>query len=169
MLSEVHIMGDYWSEGVDEPTELGELIASAKDLGSIEALGRLQAMLAGFVETLGISETVLVVAVPPGPDRDAHPVPQLATAVGLALGAEVGVLIERRNATARLRVTPPEQRRELVHAARYEIVGDVVGRHVVLVDDVILTGTTLRHLAGLLVAAGAERVDAVVVGRTRLS
>jgi predicted amidophosphoribosyltransferase len=169
MPSEVHVLGDYWREGVDEPTELGELIASAKDLGSAEALSRLREMLFDFVGTLDLPETCLVVAVPPGPEREAHPVPSLATAVGSGLGADVVAVIERRDATARLRDTPPDRRRAVVEAARYEIVGDVRGRHVVLVDDVILTGTTLRHLAGLLVAAGAERVDAVVAGRTRLS
>ena len=168
MLSDVHVMGNYWRGDIDERSELGELIASAKDLGSAAALGQLERSLVGFVVSLGLSADCLVVPVPPGPDRDAHPVPSLAAAVATALGADVVAVVERRRATARLRDTPPKRRRAVVEAAGYEIAGDVTGHHVVLVDDVILTGTTLGFLAGLLVDAGAARVDAVVAGRTRL-
>ena len=42
-----------------------------------------------------------------------------------------------------------------------------VGHQVVLVDDVVLTGTTLRYITRLLEDAGATRVVAVVAARTR--
>ena len=57
----------------------------------------------------------------------------------------------------------------MVESAGYVVTGDVAGRSVVLVDDVVLTGTTLGFLAELLVDAGALEVIAVVVCRTRLA
>jgi len=39
------------------------------------------------------------------------------------------------------------------------------GDHILLIDDVMTTGTTLNELAGTLKAAGAERVDAWVIAR----
>ncbi len=41
------------------------------------------------------------------------------------------------------------------------------GAHVVLVDDVSTTGTTLRSAANTLISAGARRVSSVVLARTR--
>ena len=40
------------------------------------------------------------------------------------------------------------------------------GEHILLIDDVMTTGSTLNELAGTLKAAGAERVDAWVIART---
>ncbi|MEZ5168428.1 MAG: phosphoribosyltransferase family protein, partial [Acidimicrobiales bacterium] len=97
----------------------------------------------------------------------AHPVPALARAVADAVDRPCAPLLERRHRTALLRDTAPEDRVALVAAAGYRVTGSVDGASVVLVDDVVLTGTTLEHLASLLVAAGARGVDAVVACRTR--
>jgi ComF family protein len=40
------------------------------------------------------------------------------------------------------------------------------GRHIILIDDVLTTGSTLNELAQTLKDAGAARVDAWVIGRT---
>ena len=57
----------------------------------------------------------------------------------------------------------------MVRAADYEVVEDVEGRHVVLVDDVVLSGTTLSHVADLLLAAGAASVQPIAIARSRRS
>ena len=44
--------------------------------------------------------------------------------------------------------------------------GELAGRHVALVDDVMTTGATLAELARVLKQAGAARVEAWVVART---
>ena len=169
MLTAVHVLGDYWRPDRDRPTPLGELVSRAKEQGEEGALTELQRQLAIFVGKLDLPPRPLVMAVPPGPDRRAHPVPALAAHVASALDAEPGGIVERDNPTARVRDTPVEERGRVVAAAGYRVAGDVEGRNVVLVDDVILTGTTVGHLADLLVAAGAADVVAVVVCRTRLS
>ncbi|NDH85331.1 MAG: hypothetical protein EBY65_10800 [Acidimicrobiia bacterium] len=59
------------------------------------------------------------------------------------------------------------ERPAVVRAADYEVVEEVEGRHVVLVDDVVLSGTTLSHVADLLLAAGAASVRPVAIARSR--
>jgi len=169
MLNLVRVMGDYWHEDRDEVSALGELVAAAKDLSSVRALDEIQRRLVEFVLENDFAATPLVMAVPPGPHREAHPVPAFAATVAAALGVDLADVMTRQNPTARLRYTPLEARQSVVEAAGYTVTGDVSGRSVVLVDDVILTGTTLRHLAALLSAAGAVDVSAVVVCRTRRS
>jgi len=167
MLSAIHVMGDYWSDGADERSILGALVTAAKDQGAAEALDELCARIGAFARTLDLPDTATIVAVPPAPDRDAHPVPALAQAVAAALGAETAPTVTRRRSTPRLRDTPPDRRAAVVEAAGYEVIDTVEARRIVLVDDVVLTGTTLTHIARLLVSAGASRVDAIVAARTR--
>ncbi len=169
MIGDIHVMGPYWFDHDDRPTPLGELLSGAKDRRDPEALRSLEVLLREFTRTLDIPGSPLVAAVPPGPDRHAHPVPALAAVVAEALALPVAEILRRGPAPTRLRGTPVARRRAVVETVGYAVDGDVDGRRVLLVDDVILTGTTLHYLAELLMAAGAERVDAVVACRTRLA
>ena len=162
-------MDSYWRGGSARLSAVGELMRAAKDDQDADALGAIQQRLVEFVDRLDLPADPLVLAVPPGPHRDSHPVPALAVAVAAHVGAVVGDAVTRRRETARLRDTPIEHRRRVVESAGYVVTGEVAGRSVVLVDDVVLTGTTLGFLAELLVAAGALEVNAVVVCRTRLA
>lgn len=71
----------------------------------------------------------------------------------------------------RTRDTPPqmslkhESRRRNVRGA-FACSGDVQGKHVALVDDVMTTGTSLDELAVTLKQAGAREVSCWVVART---
>ena len=44
---------------------------------------------------------------------------------------------------------------------------DVAGKHILLVDDIITTGSTLSECARILKTAGAERVICVTLARRR--
>jgi predicted amidophosphoribosyltransferase len=161
-------MANYWRDGVDEFTSVGELVASAKDLESAGALRQLEHLLAAWVLDLELPAGAAVIAVPPGPNRTSHPVPSLAACVAETLDVDLASgLLKRENPTPRLRETPAERRRDVVEAAGYSVDPAVKGRNVILVDDVILTGTTLGFLAELLLDAGATSVEAVVIARTR--
>ena len=161
-------MGAYWSHDADVASPLGRLLSAAKDHRDEVALDELRRRFVAFVADLELAADPLVIAVPPGPDRGAHPVPELARAVAEQLGVPVAPVLDRRHDTPRLRDTPIEERRAVVEAAGYVVTGDVGGRSVVLVDDVVLTETTLAFLAELLVGAGAGSVVAVVACRHRL-
>lgn len=71
----------------------------------------------------------------------------------------------------RVRDTPPQvalaydQRRRNVRDA-FACHGNVAGKRVALIDDVMTTGTSLDELAKTLIKAGAREVEAWVVART---
>ena len=184
MLERVHVMGAYWCEHSDTPTPLGALIAAAKDHESETALTALKAQFGDYVRSLDLHSAttrpagdpagrpegdIVVVPVPNGTGRTRQLAPALAESAAEAIGATQRGAVRKRNVTVRLRDAPVQQRLALVEAAGYEVTGSVAGRELILVDDVILTGTTLNHLARLLKQAGTASVSAVVAARTRLA
>jgi len=75
------------------------------------------------------------------------------------------------DAVRRVRHTPPQQalaldeRRRNIRGA-FSSSGEVAGRSVLVVDDVMTSGSTMDEVARVLIAAGAARVHALVVART---
>ncbi len=71
----------------------------------------------------------------------------------------------------RVRVTeaqsglPAKQRRKNLRGA-FTVTGEVKDQHILLIDDVLTTGSTLNELAKTLKKAGARQVDAWVIART---
>lgn len=169
MPREIHVMGEYWLPGRRERSPLGRRMRAAKDEGDADALRELGDEVAGWARSLPLPADPTVVPVPTAPGRDPRPVRALADAVAATLGVTTADAMVRRHATARLRDMPVEGRSAVVEAGGYEVVADVAGAEVVLVDDVILTGSTLAHVAFRLRAAGAADVVAVVAARTRRS
>ena len=91
---------------------------------------------------------------------------QIARAFCRASGARLGPAIVRR-----VRHAPPQQtlaldeRRRNVRGA-FEVTGDVRDRDVLVVDDVMTSGSTMDEIARVLASAGAAQVHALVVART---
>ena len=172
----IRTLGDYWQPGRDERTEIGLLIHRAKDLadaGAAQELAERFASLASVLpETTG-GPPRLVAPVPytplPAGDGDR---PQLAELLAGAL-ATAGAgeyrphLVAKSNPTPRLRHLDPERRAEVAASAGYRARESVAGRHIVVVDDVVLTGTTLGAVITCLHDAGAASVTAAVAARTR--
>lgn len=88
----------------------------------------------------------------------------LATGLGRARGIPVGHVLARR------RATPPQQglsaawRRHNLRGV-FHCRAPVRGRHVVLVDDVVTTGGTVREATRCLLAAGAASVRVRALAR----
>ncbi|QCR53634.1 amidophosphoribosyltransferase [Brachybacterium sp. SGAir0954] len=86
-------------------------------------------------------------------------------------GAGTALLLRSRPTTAqegRGRRGRRERRIELALSRRRERPGALRGRRLVIVDDVVTTGATLRAMHDALVAEGAEVLGAVVVAASRL-
>lgn len=174
------VLGDYWTapgsgpaSGAPTRTEVGELVHRAKDSGDEAAAAELGHRLARLVRRSlppQAGPLPLVVGVPSHPVRVVNLPAVLAEALAAAgIGEHRPGLLVRRHQTQKLRNLAPDaaQRLDTVAAAGYEVAEPVAGRAVVLVDDVVLTGTTLRFIAAELLAAGAESVTAVAAARTR--
>jgi len=169
-------MGDHWLPDLSGPTALGQLVSRAKESRDPIATQQLCSMIETFVAQTrqlgghpshGARATV-VAAVPANPTSADHVALHLAEAVGNALGVTADdEVIVRHNPTARLRDTDPALRRDLAVSAGYEVTRPLEGATVVLVDDVILTGTTVGLIAELLTEAGASNIEVVVASRTR--
>src|SRR5581483_4864457 len=88
--------------------------------------------------------------------KSSLPSPQLATD-----------LLERTRATvSQIGLTRPQRADNIRGAFRIKHLSRVEGRQVLLVDDVLTTGTTANECARLLCKAGAERVSVATVART---
>ena len=90
----------------------------------------------------------------------------LARGISLRLGLEleVGSLRRRRNTPPQLQADDRTRREQNVRGA-FRCDAGLQGRRVLLVDDVLTTGATLRECAATLKAAGAECVYALAFCR----
>jgi predicted amidophosphoribosyltransferase len=152
----IDVLSTIWHTDRRERTSLGSLVEAAKDRNDSAARARI-------VDEIH----AIVVGIPSSPDRPNRLVSAVAGAVAKATGSASVDAIVRHRVTIRLRDLDPTERPAMVRAADYEVVEDVEGRHVVLVDDVVLSGTTLDHVADLLLAAGAASVRPVAIAQSR--
>jgi len=161
------VYAQYWDDdGVR--SAVGQLVAACKDHGDSQAAVDLARLMGEWALTLPLPEDPVVTAVPANPARPDHLAATLAAAVATALNAPLVLdLIERRFATERLRDTPVAERQAMAESAGYVVDPIAVGRNVVLLDDVMLTGTTLGHLTQLLCAAGAASITPLIAAQTR--
>ena len=170
------VLGDYWHPDRDERTAIGLLIHRARDLAedvAAQELAKRFASLAPHLTETADGSGRLVVPVPSKPvlagegDR-----PHLATHLAASL-ASAGAgeyrpsLVTKTNDTPRLRQVDPECRADVVASADYRASESTAGLHIVVVDDVVLTGTTVRAVVACLRDAGAASVTAAVAARTR--
>ena len=116
------------------------------------------------------AEGVLVVPVPLAFERLAERGYNQSLQIARAYCAGTGARLAA-DTVRRIRHTPPQQalalkdRRRNVRGA-FSAEEGVGGRTVLVVDDVMTSGSTMDEIARVLVAAGAARVHALVVART---
>lgn len=79
-------------------------------------------------------------------------------------------LFSRKDMSPPLARLSKEERQEAVlgHHLREELVDFVEDKKVLVVDDLLTTGSTIKRLAYLLLSAGAQEVHAYFVARARL-
>ncbi len=93
----------------------------------------------------------------------------LAQALGRLTGKKVvpDMLVRRRNTRSQGRLDPPARRRNVrgAFALRPAAAGDIDGRRVLLIDDVLTTGATVEACARSLRRGGAAAVDVLTLAR----
>jgi ComF family protein len=156
--------------------ELRELIHLLKYEHVIPAAGVLGRMLAESIAKLGIDcSSTLVIPVPLHPSkRRQRGFNQSELIVRAALkhfpisGAELStnVLERRRDTVSQIGLTRPQRNENIRGAFRVMHLNTVAGRNVLLVDDVLTTGTTVSECARILRKADAKRVWVATVART---
>ena len=170
------VLGDYWQPDCDERTEIGELVCRAKDQGDPGAASELAGRFASLATALpeaagGLPRLVVPVPSGPGPAGDGGR-PSLAKMLASSLAAAGAgeyrpSLVVKSTPTPRMRHVEPERRAEVAASAGYRVCEPVAGRQIVVVDDVVLTGTTLNAVVACLHDAGAASVTAATAARTR--
>ena len=162
------VLGDYWRPDCDERTEIGVLIHRARDLAEDVAAQELAKRFASLAPHLG--ETVdgsgrLVVPVPSKPalareGGRSHLATHLAASLAAAGAGEYRPsLVAKTNDTPRLRHVDPERRADVAASADYRASESAVGRHIVVVDDVVLTGSDGESGGGLPARRGRSLGD----------
>lgn len=148
---------------------LRELVLRGKFGGSLPSLDMLGALL-GEVCAEHHAAAPLPDAIVPMPlhvfrlrERGFDQCAELAKAVGRRLGVPVrGDILERRKAGPPQATLSRDQRRGLAQPFASH---GASGLHILLLDDVCTTGSTMSRAAECLLADGARRVDAAVVAR----
>jgi ComF family protein len=90
---------------------------------------------------------------------------QIAQALPAGLGSRNWRMLTRTRDTAPQMELPFDARRKNIRGA-FAVHGDVRGKHVAVVDDVMTTGHTLQELARTLKQAGAQTITNLVIART---
>ncbi len=85
----------------------------------------------------------------------------------IGIASPIRTLIKCRDAAPQSRQTDASRRKANVLGA-YELCSvDVSGKNVILIDDVLTTGSTVSECARVLKTAGADKVYVVTVAKTR--
>ena len=156
--------------------ELRELIHLLKYEGVVPAAGVLGGMLAEAIDKLDIGrDPVLVVPVPLHVSKrrqrgfnQSELIARVALKklgdAKLQLGANV--LVRHRLTVSQIGLTRPQRSENIRGAFKVAHPSRVAGRSVLLVDDVLTTGTTASECARVLRKAGAKIVFVATVART---
>jgi len=149
---------------------LGYKFENRLDFGRSLQECALEAFERGLVAQPELSDCALLVPVPLHPRRLLARGFNQSREIARLLSARRGLPI-RQEALARVRRTTPQM--ELAREARAENIrgafaarADVLeGKAVLLVDDIMTTGATLEECTRAMLAAGAKRVDVLVLAR----
>ena len=169
-LDEAWALDVHMTDGVHR-TATGELVFRAKTYAGKQGESEAAAELATLIAERallhpGIGRADLVVPVPANPPKEPHNLPDvLARELAGTIGrpCELGVLVKTRPTNVK---DLPNEEKLAALAGAYRVTERLDGRSVVLVDDLLHSGSTLNHLGGLLRAAGVSDIVGFVATKT---
>lgn len=153
-------------------TELRDLVHAAKTYGNKPGDPRKAEKLASlFAERMSkhpaITLSDAIVSVPANPPKEPHNLPEV---MARALSQAAGVPFERTailktRPTPEIKNLPNEEKLQALQGA-YEVAGGLAGKSVVLVDDILYSGTTLGVIGDLLRAASVTQIIGATATKT---
>ena len=155
--------------------ELRELIHLLKYEQVTPAANVLGAMLAAAIIKLEIVGPVLIIPVPLHSSKrrqrrfnQAEVIARAALKRMVMLDAELAtkVLVRQRATVSQIGLTRPQRAENIRGAFRVQHPENIAGRSILLIDDVLTTGTTASECARVLRKAGAKTVWVATVART---
>lgn len=150
---------------------LGEAMYRLKYRGQLSQAKAVSKAMAQFMleKPNAMARIDVIVPVPPSTKRTTQPVAEIATHLAKGLKRTLAV-----NAVTKIKDTPSlksvhdaDSRRELLEGAFRVDVSAVVGKGVLLIDDLYRSGATANSVALSLISAGAARVYFLAATRTR--
>ena len=154
-------------------TEIGELVFRAKTYGSKQGDPVVAQELSGvmverFRRHPRIAGADLIVGIPANPPKIPHNLPELLArhlSDQLGIVESEGLLVKTRETRGLKDLSNPEKLAELEGA--YAVTKDLSGKAVVLVDDLLFSGSTISYVGQLVRDHGARYVIGIAATKTR--
>lgn len=149
-------------------TELGDRLYRFKYRNDAGALPDILDTAENFVRGLGLKIDCLVPA-PPSKPRGSQPVVQLARELAkrLSLPTLEAAVIKTKETPSMKNIPDWLERQKILGEAVQAGADKAKGKTVMLIDDLVESGSTLRRAAEVLLKEGATAVYAVALTRTR--
>lgn len=165
-----------WTVGRYAEPDVRRCIQAYKFAGLTDLVDPLTALLSVQLDRPPVREILtrrnsrwIIVPVPADPrrrrTRGLHATGRLATRLGTLTAIPVHDLLARDHRRPQSALAPDARQRNLRGAIRLRQPLALVGASVILLDDVVTTGATVRACADVLVAAGARAVWALALAR----
>lgn len=148
-----------------EYTIVGKLEDAAKHHGDDAAATELARLLAGAIDAHpGLRRADIIMAIPGNPAKGSHLPDLLVRDVRKILGRDETLALTKTAATRPIKDLPLKEKAAALVGAF--AVPEVQGRSILLIDDVLQSGTTMHTVARALKDAGARRVMALACVKT---
>lgn len=148
-------------------SEIGDLLYRAKYKGDDSALSELVDAAADFIRSKNI-EADVIVAAPPTRQRKIQPLFKITDALGKKLNLPVSNNAVKKTGDVELKnLHGFEERSKALQNAITVDPKKIVGKRVLLVDDLVGSGATIHTVTEQLQAAGAKKVSVIAMTQTR--
>ncbi len=169
-VSKIHVVQSYFPDFMEEQ-EWTAIVELFKDKGDIKWVKILGGLLAEYIQrNPKLKKVDCIIPTPANEEKlkdiGYDPCVLLAKAIRDEINVPIEKFFLKTRKTNFCRIRDLKRKEELARSAFAVVNFDTVkGKHVLLLDDVINSGTTLKTLVGLLEKAEAKKVDVLVLSK----